>query len=110
MDFCWPLADTGRPPRKPKPLDFYSAVMAAGLPKRMPEGSDQVKHILIEKIGADFVVFVVFAIGSDGRRLRRFAYPTVRKARSAAAAWAVAYENCPIMDLTLAEETEKKST
>jgi len=81
--------------------------MAAGLPKRMPEGSDQVKHILIEKIGADFVVFV---IGSDGRRLRRFAYPTVRKARSAAAAWAVAYENCPIMDLTLAGETEKKST
>src|SRR5262249_62302486 len=98
MDFFWPLADTGRPPRKPKPLDFYSAVMAAGLPKRMPEGSDQVKHILIEKIGADFVVFVVFAIGSDGRRLRRFAFPAVRKARSAGAAWAGVSDDCSLLD------------
>jgi hypothetical protein len=42
--------------------------------------------------------FQVRVIDTGGRTVRLFIYPTIESARRAAAAWTVAYGNCPIND------------
>jgi hypothetical protein len=53
-------------------------------------------RIVISKSEGEFEVRVV---DSDGRLLRRFTYINIDRARTAAQAWAAAYDNCPIIDL-----------
>ena len=54
-------------------------------------------HIEIVKDVDEFQVRVVDA---EGHVLRRFAYLSIAKARSAAIAWSAAYRGCEIKDRT----------
>jgi hypothetical protein len=57
----------------------------------------KVAHIEVVK---DLDEFQVRVIGPHGQVLRRFTYARVERARSAAIAWAAAYRDCEIKDLT----------
>jgi hypothetical protein len=50
---------------------------------------------ILERTSTGYEVRVVT---TNGRTIRVFTYPTIESARKAAAAWTVAYGNCPVVD------------
>ena len=42
--------------------------------------------------------YEVRVVATNGRTIRAFTYPTIESARKVAAAWTVAYGNCPVVD------------
>jgi hypothetical protein len=55
-------------------------------------------EILKHPIKGPIKGYEVRVVDAEGRTIRKFTYPTIESARTAARAWTVAYGNCPIDD------------